>query len=329
VLCRQVRAAVIEMLEAWAAVAPVEAPFDEVVEVLPSPKCVSEGMQVRWLPMVACIHLPYAAWLDCHVAIASQQSVAKLIIPLAGMGVNYVACSRERVYSPAHPCWCLTVKLYPDASQAAISWMASAYLAGKGTSSECIASAAKAAAIGAAYKTVPVREAAAGLLEAMANALGLADVQRAVQGISDKALCKAASDALAKVAAANGGGMLSAGPSQASGVGARGGSAAQPPRPPSRSGTAASSKAGGAAAARPGSAAGVSRPGTAGSSSGRGLAPSGSVLSRPGTAGSAAAAPAAGSEGALLSLDRGKEERAKKVGRRSTTHAHNPSHFCR
>lgn len=37
----------IEMLEAWVSVAPPEAPFDEVVDVLPSPKCVSEGMQVR------------------------------------------------------------------------------------------------------------------------------------------------------------------------------------------------------------------------------------------------------------------------------------------
>lgn len=37
----------IEMLEAWVSVAPADAAFDEVVDVLPSPKCVSEGMQVR------------------------------------------------------------------------------------------------------------------------------------------------------------------------------------------------------------------------------------------------------------------------------------------
>lgn len=43
----QVRAGVIELLEAWVSVAPADAPFDEVVDVLPSPKCVSEGMQVR------------------------------------------------------------------------------------------------------------------------------------------------------------------------------------------------------------------------------------------------------------------------------------------
>jgi hypothetical protein len=43
----QVRAAVIELLDAWVSVAPPDAVFDEVVEVLPSPKCVSEGMQVR------------------------------------------------------------------------------------------------------------------------------------------------------------------------------------------------------------------------------------------------------------------------------------------
>lgn len=43
----QVRASVIELLEAWVSVAPADAPFDEVVDVLPSPKCVSEGMQVR------------------------------------------------------------------------------------------------------------------------------------------------------------------------------------------------------------------------------------------------------------------------------------------
>lgn len=188
--------------------------------------------------------------------------------------------------------------------------MASVYTAGKGTSSEAIATAAKAAAIGAAYKTVPVREAAAALLEAMVNSLGLADVQRAVNSISDKNLGKAATEALAKVTAACGGatGMLSAGPSQASGVGARpatpraGGS-----RPPSR----------GAPAPRPGSAGGVSRPGTAGSGSNRGLATTGSVLSRPGTAAAAAAAVGGGSDGPLIALDRNKEERAKKVRQRS------------
>lgn len=205
--------------------------------------------------------------------------------------------------------------------QAALSWMASVYAAGKGTGSECVATAAKAAAIGAAYKTVPVREAASALLEAMANTLGLAGVQRAVQGVSDKALSKAASDALAKIAAAGGGssgGSLSAGPSQASGVGAR------PPTPSggSRPGTASSSRA---ALSRPGSAGGVSRPGTASSGAALrgGLAPSGSVLSRPGTASaaaaaaaSAAAAAAPGGDGPLLAFDRNKEERAKKVGGR-------------
>lgn len=195
--------------------------------------------------------------------------------------------------------------------QAVISWMASVYAAGKGTSSDSISSAAKAAAIGAAYKTVPVREAAAALLEAMVNSLGLADVQRAVQGISDKALAKAASDALAKVTAAGGGagGMLSAGPSQASGVGAR---PDTPRMGGSRPGTAASSKG----VSRPGSAGGVSRPGTAGSGAGRALATTGSVLSRPGTAAAAAAAAAgaaSGADGPLLALDRNKEERAKKV----------------
>lgn len=189
--------------------------------------------------------------------------------------------------------------------------MASVYAAGKGTSSDAIASAAKAAAIGAAYKTVPVREAAAALLEAMVNSLGLADVQRAVQGVSDKALSKAASDALAKVTAAGGaGGMLSAGPSQASGMGA-----ARPPAArngSSRPGTAGSSKG----VSRPGSVGGVSRPGTASSGAGRGLATSSSMLSRPGTAAAAAAAAVAGPDGPLLALDRGKDERAKKVGRR-------------
>lgn len=46
-LVLQVRSAVIELLEAWVSVAPADAPFDEVVDVLPSPKCVSEGMQVQ------------------------------------------------------------------------------------------------------------------------------------------------------------------------------------------------------------------------------------------------------------------------------------------
>lgn len=183
--------------------------------------------------------------------------------------------------------------------------MASVYTAGKGTSAESIASAAKAAALGAAYKTVPVREAAAGLLEAMVNALGLPDVQRAVQGISDKALSKAAADALAKVAAASGGGPLSATPSQAS----RLGSSAAAPRAGSRPTTTGSSRGG----SRPQSAGGTtSRPGTAGSMH-RSLATSGSLLSRPGTAASAAPAAPAGPDGPLLALDRGKEERAKKV----------------
>jgi hypothetical protein len=194
--------------------------------------------------------------------------------------------------------------------QAVISWMSSVYSSGKGTSAECIASAAKAAAIGAAYKTVPVREAAATLLEAMATSLGLADVQRAVQGISDKNLCKAATDALAKVTAAAGG-ALSAGPSQASGVGAR---APAPRTGGSRPGTAGGSKV----PPRPGSAGGVSRPGTASSGVNRGLTTSSSVLSRPGTAASAASAGAAasvgGADGPLLALDKNKEERAKKVG---------------
>lgn len=188
--------------------------------------------------------------------------------------------------------------------QAAISWMASVFAAGKGTSSECIASAAKAAAVGAAYKTVPVREAAAALLEAMTTALGLADVQRAVQGISDKSLAKAAADALAKVAAANGGATLSAAPLQSMGSGSR---PATPRAGSSRPGT-----AGSRVASRPQSAGGGSRPGTASSSSHRAPATTGSVLSRPGTAAIAAAA-VAGVDGPLLAMDRGKEERAKKV----------------
>jgi hypothetical protein len=46
VITLQVRAAVIDLLDAWVAVAPADPLFDEVVDVLPSPKCVSEGMQV-------------------------------------------------------------------------------------------------------------------------------------------------------------------------------------------------------------------------------------------------------------------------------------------
>jgi hypothetical protein len=187
--------------------------------------------------------------------------------------------------------------------------MASVYANGKGTSAECIASASKAAAIGAAYKTVPVREAATALLEAMATSLGLADVQRAVQGVSDNNLRKAATDALAKVTAAAGG-ALSAPPSQASAMGAR----APAPRTGSRPSTASSSKV----PPRPGSAGAVSRPGTASSGVNRGLSTSSSVLSRPGTASPAASAGAAasvgGADGPLLALDKNKDERAKKVG---------------
>lgn len=228
VLCAaQVRSALIEMLDAWVSVAPADQPFEELVEILPSPKCVSEGMQ------------------------------------------------------------------------AGITWMASVYSAGKGTSSDCIAQAAKAVAIGASYKTVPVREAAGQLLEAMIALVGLGDVQQAVDSL-DKSSQKAVAEALAKA-----------------GISAAAAAAAVPSSRPSTAGNARGTTAG----SRPGTAGsraaaggtGTSRPGTAASVGGRSVA--GSTTSLAGTLrGSTALAAALGTdEGPLLGVDKNKEERAKKV----------------
>lgn len=224
------------MLEAWASVAPTDTAFEELLEILPSPKCVSEGMQ------------------------------------------------------------------------AGISWMASVYAAGKGTTNDCITSAAKAVAIGAGYKTVPVREAAGQLLEAMIATVGLPAVQGAVQGL-DKNLQKAAAEALAKCCVSGGAAAVAPAAAAVAAPGSRPGTAASAgSRPPSRNGVAgvrASTTLGGAG----------SRPSTAGSAAGRSIAGSGSnSISRSSVAGSAASLAALGSDdGPLLSMDRNKEERARKV----------------
>jgi hypothetical protein len=52
---RQVRQAVVEMLNAWVAVAPADGPLDELREVLNSPKCVGDTMQaaIGWMATAA------------------------------------------------------------------------------------------------------------------------------------------------------------------------------------------------------------------------------------------------------------------------------------
>jgi hypothetical protein len=225
------------MLESWALVAPLEAPFDELLEVLPSPKCVSEGMQ------------------------------------------------------------------------ASIAWMASVYTAGKGTSSDCVALAAKAVAIGIGYKTPQVRDAAGQLLDAMLAAVGPLDVQQAIQGL-DKGLQKAAAEALSKSAVGgSAAGIVSkaAMPAQAGMFGSSGGSS----NAPGGVRSSANSRAGSAASVRSSSVSAGSRTGTAGGA-GKTVATSGggSLLGR---AGLAAGAAVVGDDGPLLSLDKGKDERAKKV----------------
>ncbi|WIA20537.1 hypothetical protein OEZ85_004931 [Tetradesmus obliquus] len=235
-----VRAAVVEMLEAWASVAPCDAPFEELLEILPSPKCVSEGMQ------------------------------------------------------------------------AAIAWMASVYsssCSSRASSDDCVAAAVKAAAIGAGYKTVPVREAAGQLMEALVTCVGAQAVQGAVQKL-DKKLQQTAADALAKASAAVGTGPAPAA-AAAAGGGSRPGTASAASRPASRPGTAGSrSTAGGSAAS--------SRPGTAASGAAvRSSVATSSSMGRGSVAASSAAGLAAalggGDEGPLLSIDRNKEERARKA----------------
>jgi hypothetical protein len=155
---------VVELLEAWASVAPCDAPFEELLEILPSPKCVSEGMQ------------------------------------------------------------------------AAIAWMASVYSSSgssRASSHDCIAAAVKAAAIGAGYKTVPVREAAGQLMESLISSVGVQAVQGAVQGL-DKNLQKTAADALAKAGAAVGPGPAMPAPAAATGGGSRPGTSSAASRPASR-----------------------------------------------------------------------------------------------
>eukprot|EP00775_Hariotina_reticulata_P007310 gene7310-7523_t len=228
-----VRAAVVELLESWTLAAPLEAPFDELLEVLPSPKCVSEGMQ------------------------------------------------------------------------AGIAWMASVYTAGKGTSTDCVALAAKAVAIGAGYKTPQVREAAGKLLDAMLAAVGVLDVQQAIQGL-DKALQKVAAEALSKSAAASSAPSIAsraAMPSQPGTAGSSGGSTGGV-----RSST--TSRPGSAASVRSSASAG-SRPGTGGGA-GKSVAASG-VGSLLGRVGAAPGAAVVCDDGPLLSLDKGKDERAKKA----------------
>ncbi|KAF6262791.1 armadillo-type protein [Scenedesmus sp. NREL 46B-D3] len=233
-----VRAAVVEMLEAWASVAPCDAPFEELLEILPSPKCVSEGMQ------------------------------------------------------------------------AAISWMASVYSgssSSRASSNDAIAAAVKAVAVGAGYKTVPVREAAGQLMEALVTSVGAQAVQGAVQGL-DKSLQKTAADALAKAGAAVGPGPAMP---AAAGGGSRPGTAGAAGRPASRPGTASSRPTAGASGA-------ASRPGTAGSgAAARSSMTASSSMGRGSVAASSAAglvtAYGGGDDGPLLSIDRNKEDRARKA----------------
>ena len=235
----QVRQAVVDMLEAWMSVAPVDAVLDELLEVLASPKCVGEGMQTG------------------------------------------------------------------------ISWAASAATAGKISSSDLMAAAVKAGAMGAAYKTVPVREAAAQLFSALIANSGAGSVGSAAQGLP-KNLATAAAEAITK---ANGGAAAVGSGGGAAG-GAGNGRSLQSARTSNSSGSARTSYTSG----------------NLNGSSGRGAAGPGGVLKSVGsssvrnsrTTGPASALLTGGSsasggafsgqdDGPLLFIDSKKDERAKKV----------------
>jgi hypothetical protein len=234
----QVRQAVVDMLEAWMVVAPVDAVLDELLEVLASPKCVSEGMQ------------------------------------------------------------------------AGISWIAAAASAGKISSSDTMAAAVKAGAMGAAYKTVPVREAAAQLFSALIASCGAGDVASAAQGLP-KPLVTAAVEAITK---ANGGAAAAG-----SGAGAGAGNARNlnSARISNSSGSARTSytsgSMNGSSAKGAGGAGGVHKaPGSSSARNSRVTGAASALL----TGGSAASGGllSGQDDGPLLSIDTKKEDRAKKVG---------------
>lgn len=237
--------------------------------------------------------LPEAHRYDTHKSTCIHPHCFSPLISLTPAAAAPVSCVVH----------CLSSRCVSEGMAAGLTWMASVYAAGKGCSTECLGYAARAVAIGAAYKTVPVREAAASLAEAMVLAAGAADVASAVAGL-DKAARAAAGDALAKAGVTVGATGATAAPSAAAGgtrtgAAGAGGSAVARSSASSRPGTAA-------APARSGGVAGSSRPSTA-PGGGRAGAPAGS------RAGSAVAAAAGGDEGPLLCMDSGKEERSRKV----------------
>lgn len=99
-------------------------------------------------------------------------------------------------------------KCVGEGMQAAIEWMAKAAEAGKVVGGDCLAYAVKAVALGAEYKTAPVREAAAHLVTALLAAGAPQEVAAAANGL-EKGLQKVAMEAINKAA----GGIVSAAPS--------------------------------------------------------------------------------------------------------------------
>lgn len=189
-------------------------------------------------------------------------------------------------------------KCVGEGMQAALAWMAATISGGRTPSQDATRVAVKAAAMGAGYKTAPVREAAVAVMGALLAAVGGAEVNGAVQALEGKALKQAAQEAISKA----GGSAAAAAPAPA--AAAAGGS---------RPGTAGGSRVGDAAA-RAGAGSG-SRPGTAASgSSARSTGSRAGAGVGLGAAAGKGAAAAPADEGALLLMDTKKEERAKKVG---------------
>lgn len=59
-MCAQVRAAVVEMLDAWASVAPIDSLISELMAMLLSAKCTADGKAdgIQWLAtQVRCYHV--------------------------------------------------------------------------------------------------------------------------------------------------------------------------------------------------------------------------------------------------------------------------------
>jgi cytoskeleton-associated protein 5 len=203
-------------------------------------------------------------------------------------------------------------KCVGEGMQAALAWMASAVAAGRGATPDGARWAAKAAALGAGYKTAPVREAAAALFAAMASTLGGGELHAAVHSIDNKALKQTAVEALQKAgistSGGGGGGLSTAGSAASSRPGTATGG-----RAPAATSNPLRASGGGAAGSRPGTAASASSARSGGSRTGGAAA----VATAPSALGRGAGA-GGPDEGPVLLMDNKKDDRAKKAKFRGT-----------